>query len=86
MIYSELKNMNRNLITLNGTMHLAVAAIQDVERMAASISVDTKSIATTNEAIAKNSAVIAHNTAITAFYSKKTAELTDALGYMVAFS
>jgi len=35
--------------------------------------------------IAQNSDVIAHNTAITAYYSKVNAELTNALGYMVAF-
>ena len=36
--------------------------------------------------ISKNSDVIAHNTAVTAYYSKINAELTNALGYMVAFS
>ena len=34
--------------------------------------------------IAQNSDVIAHNTAVTAYYSKVNAELTNALGYMVA--
>lgn len=37
------------------------------------------------EHISKNSDVIAHNTAVTAYYSKVNAELTNALGYMVAF-
>ena len=35
--------------------------------------------------IAQNSDVIAHNTAVTAYYSRVNAELTNALGYMVAF-
>ena len=34
--------------------------------------------------IAKNSDVIAHNTAATAYYAKKNAELTNAMGYLVA--
>ena len=36
--------------------------------------------------ISQNSDVIAHNTAVTAYYSKINAELTDALGFMVALS
>ena len=36
------------------------------------------------ERLSKNSDVIAHNTAVTAYYSKINAELTDALGFMVA--
>ena len=34
--------------------------------------------------IAKNSDVIAHNTAAAAYYAKKNAELTNAMGYLVA--
>lgn len=34
----------------------------------------------------ENTKVIAYNTAVSAHYSKVTAQLTDALGYMVAFS
>ena len=36
------------------------------------------------EKVAANSDVIAHNTAVNAYYSQVNAELTDALGYMVA--
>ena len=34
--------------------------------------------------IEKNTKLIAHNTEVAAFYAKKNAELTNALGYMVA--
>lgn len=37
------------------------------------------------EHISRNSDVVAHNTAVTAYYSKVNTELTNALGYMVAF-
>ena len=44
-----------------------------------------QSIDTHTAKIAETSEVIAHNTAVTAYYSKVNAELTNALGYMVAF-
>ena len=100
MVYSELQRVNKNLTKLNDTMKDAVTAIKEVERDTYSIAESlcdierntnnitntNESIAKANETIAKNSAVIAHNTAVNAFYAKKNAELTDALGYMVAFN
>ena len=43
-----------------------------------------KNTAENTAAIAENMAVVAHNTAVTALYAKKNAELTNALGFMVA--
>ena len=86
MIYSELRNVNQSLEKLDTTMRSAVVEIQKIEANTRSIAESNKSIANATEAITKDSAVIAHNTAVTAFYAKKNAELTDALGYMVAFN
>ncbi len=71
MIYSEMQQVNTNLNKLSHTMETALASIQKMEANV--------------ETITKNSELIAHNTAVTAYYSKVNAELTNALGYMVAF-
>lgn len=71
MMYREMQNTNSLLKNLNNTMDKALTSIQSIE-------------ANTTK-VAENSDVIAHNTAVTAYYSKVNAELTNALGYMVAF-
>lgn len=71
MLYSELRDINSSLDTMNKTMDKALDSIRNMEGHM--------------EHISENSDVIAHNTAAAAFYAKKNAELTDALGYMVAF-
>lgn len=78
LIYKSLQSIDASLCSLNSTMDKALTSIQGIEKHATSI----------NEYmvhISKNSDVIAHNTAVTAYYSKINAELTNALGYMVAF-
>lgn len=69
-IYSQLSDMNQTLHQLNRTMGSAVDELRGIKK--------------NTGAISENTAVIAHNTATTAYYAKKSAELTDALGYMVA--
>ena len=71
MMYQEMCRTNSLLENLNSTMDQALTSIQGIE-------------ANTTK-IAENSAVVAHNTAVTAYYSKVNAELTNALGYIVAF-
>jgi len=71
MIYSSLQTVNRNLDHLNKTMDSALVSIQNMEKDVVNISANTN--------------VIAHNSAVTAYYSKLNADLTNALGYMVAF-
>lgn len=78
MMYEELRSINTSLQRLNSTMDKALSSIQGIEA-------NTTSMNEYMEHISKNSDVIAHNTAVTAYYSKVNAELTDALGYMVAF-
>ena len=65
--------------------------MEDQTQELRSISSDTSNLVRTTGEIkdysrisAENSSVIAYNTAATAFYSKRNAELTDALGFMVA--
>lgn len=71
MMYREMCRTNSLLENLNSTMDQALTSIQGIE-------------ANTSK-IAENSAVIAHNSAITAYYSKVNAELTNALGFMMAY-
>lgn len=78
MIYSELQNIRSDLADLNSTMNAALKSIQNID-------VTTAKMSEQMDKIAENTDVIAHNTAVTAYYSKVNAELTNALGYMVAF-
>lgn len=70
MIYSELQTVNRSLERLNSTMDKVLVSIQNMEKDIANISANTD--------------VIAYNSAVTAHYTKVNAELTNALGFMVA--
>lgn len=70
MIYSQLKRMHSTLNSISKTMDTACTAILDIRE-------DTAQIA-------QNTSVIAYNTEVNAYYSKLNAELTNALGYMVA--
>lgn len=72
MLYSELRSINATLSSMDKTMNKALVSIRNTEEHMKHVS--------------ENSDVIAYNTAATAFYTKKNAELTDALGYMVAFN
>lgn len=71
MIYSELQTVNKQLEHLNKTMDTALVSIQKMEEDVANISANTD--------------IITHNSAVTAYYSKLNAELTNSLGYMMAF-
>lgn len=79
MLYAEINSINNNLEQMNKSMNQALVSIKSMDE-------NLQSISKTNDTIAHNSAVIAHNTEVAAYYSKRTAELTDALGFMVAFS
>ena len=78
MMYQEMRSINASLQRLNSTMDKALTSIQSIEA-------NTASMNEYMEHISRNSDVIAHNAAVTAYYSKVNAELTNALGYMVAF-
>ena len=70
MIYTQLDNMNKSLLQLNSTMDEAVKSLRSIQGNTGQIVENTK--------------IIAHNTYATAYYAKKNAELTNALGFMVA--
>ena len=70
MIYSQIDSMNKSLQQLSSTMSDAVESLHKIDGNTAQI--------------AENTEVIAHNTYATAYYAKKNAELTDALGLMLA--
>ena len=70
MLYSQLREANSMLSTLNDKMERAAKSLSHIEHSAAAI---------------ENSAEqIAYNTEVSAYYAKKNAELTNALGFMVA--
>lgn len=71
-IASLLENISSQMDSLNDTMRKAEDSLSKISK-------NTSRIAETSE-------VIAHNTAVTAYYSKVNAELTDAMGYLVAFN
>lgn len=78
MMYEELCSIHSSLDSLNYTMDAALKSIRGIEA-------NTNHMSEYMEHISQNSDVIAHNTAVTAHYSKVNAQLTNALGYMVAF-
>ena len=79
IICSTLQSIDSKLSSLNYSMKTALSSIAKMERSLSRIDDNTHSIA-------DNSEVIAYNTEKTAFYAKKNAELTNALGYMIALS
>ncbi len=79
MIYSAIEQTNKEIKKLNTSMNKALVEL-------ANISSNTMNISSNTSVIADNAAVTAHNTAVTAYYAKKNAELTNALGYLVALS
>jgi hypothetical protein len=79
MVYSKLSSIELSLNTLNRSMSKAISALD-------SINANTASMSRYLENISNNTDVIAHNTAVSAYYSKVTAELTNALGFMEALN
>ena len=84
MMYSAMCSMQAELEQLNATMCAALDEIYETERNTSEAVTQLKNISQDSSTIAKNSEVIAYNTAATAYYAKKNAELTDAMGYLVA--
>ena len=84
MMYSAMCSMKQELTQLNDTMNSALTAIYNIENSASDAVIQLEGISQIGTTIAKNSDVIAHNTAAAAYYAKKNAELTDAMGYLVA--
>lgn len=77
MIYSAIQESNRHLKTLNSTTTQMLGALGELNEKATSME-------SYMSKIAYNTKVTAYNTEKTAFYAKKNAELTNALGFLVA--
>ena len=77
MAYSQLSSINSSLGRLNNKMSTAIDSLE-------SIRATGETTAKYMERVAANSDVIAYQTERAAFYAKKNAELTDALGFMTA--
>lgn len=70
-ITSLLQNINRQMASLNASMYEAGKSLDRIDK-------NTARIAETSE-------MIAHNTAVNAYYSKLNAELTNSMGYLMAY-
>ena len=77
IIYNKLRDIDNSLSALNNTMQKAVSSLDTISKNTSDMNVYLDNIS-------KNTAVIAHNSAVTAYYSKVNAELTNALGFIVA--
>lgn len=77
VIYSAIKETNKQINALNGTMKKAVESIDAIKS-------DVSDMKECMKDISENTAVAAYYSQVSAYYSKKTAELADALGFMVA--
>ncbi len=77
MIYNKLNEMSRILSSLSNSMESAAGSLSEIK-------INTDNMSTYLKSIDTNTAVIAHNSAVTAYHSKVNAELTNALGFMVA--
>lgn len=69
-VYSQLRNMNKTIESLNDSMENACNSLMDIKQSTMNIE--------------KNSKVIAFNTKEAAHYAKVNANLTNALGFMIA--
>lgn len=84
MICHQLKEMNRSLNDLNMRMGMVCDTLERINDNTTAIRSDVQDMNQYMEQLSKNSSIIAYNTAATAYYSKINAELTNALGFMVA--
>ena len=92
MLYEKLCSIDSGIKDINSSMNEAISILRKTEMnteqmtlLLDSIEKNTTQINVNSSIIAENSNVIAHYSEITAYYSKKNAELTDAMGYLVAF-
>lgn len=74
MLFRAIQNVNSQLSRLNST----------ADNMRKELNTGLSSINNHLLNISDNTAVIAYNTEVTAYYSKRNAELTDSLGYLIA--
>ena len=92
ILYQQMSDVNNGIKSLNESMTSAISSLAHLEATGdemkyylKAIKSDTSDVSSKAKAIAENTEVTAHYSKISAHYAKRNAELTDALGYMVAF-
>lgn len=76
-LYNSIQETNKRLAKMEHSMKSAVSSLREIE-------FSTRNMRDTMDEIANYTAIAAYNSSVTAFYAQKNAELTDALGYMIA--
>lgn len=86
VVVNKLEDIKKSQYALYSVMSSMKASLDSLNVTASAMETSVRSIKGGVDKIAENSAFIAHNTAVTAFYAKKNAELTNALGFMIALN
>ena len=93
ILYKEMKKVNKNLKIVDASLAKVINGIEelqwtasDIDRYLAEIGGTTKEILNVSAVTANNTAVTAHYSAIAAHYSHVNAELTNAMGFMIALN
>ena len=99
MLYQKMCDIQNGIDQFNDSMNTVIKSVTAIEmntedivaginmlvKDTKNISENVASISENSSKIVKNTEMIAHYSSVNAYYSKKNAELTNALGYLVAF-
>ena len=92
-VISQLSQVIEHLQAIERNQYVLYSAITDANKQISKLNSEMETMNTTlnkmkksTENIEQNAKVIAYNSAVSAYYSKKNAELTDALGYLIALT
>lgn len=83
-IIQKLDEIKQNQYTLYQAIRGVTSQLSQLNKTASAMTSELESMNTTLTNIEDNTSVIAYNTAKTAYYSKVNADLTNALGYLIA--
>lgn len=83
-IIAQLDKIIMSLETIKANQYRTYCTLLEIKEGIEGLSTKLSGISTYTQAIANNTAYIAYNTAMTAHYAKINAELTNALGFLVA--
>lgn len=88
MVIEQLSQVIESLEQIKKNQYMIYSAINNVnsqlETLNSSMDYAVSLLKTVNQHLEDTAEVIAHNTKVAVLYSKKNAELTDALGFMIA--
>lgn len=83
-VVKSLKQIQKNQFTIYSAITQATNELKALNNSAEVMNKSLTAMKGKLTNISENSDVIAHNSKITAYYTRKNAELTDALGYLIA--